>query len=117
MFFGAGCLDAAIIDTSSSRPGIDERPGAIGYGNMQTTLATLTTALEPGPYLLGDRYSAADVYVGSQLAWGMMVKAIEPTPVFGDYLGRIRDRPAAKRAAALDDELVAQLKAAGSVPQ
>jgi glutathione S-transferase len=115
LFFGAGCVDAAILDKSSSRPGI-ERPGAIGYGSFETTIATLAAALEPGPYLLGDQYTAADVYVGSQIAWGMMISAIEPNPVFADYLGRIRERPASKRAAALDNELVAQLQAKGSGP-
>jgi glutathione S-transferase len=117
LFFGAGCLDAAILDKSSSRPGIVNRPGAIGYGSFEATIATLTAALEPGPYLLGERYTAADVYVGSQIAWGLMVSVIEPNPVFTDYLGRVRDRPASTRAADLDNELVAQLKAKGSVPQ
>jgi glutathione S-transferase len=48
----------------------------------------------PGPYLLGDRFSAADVYVGSQVSFGMMTKGLEPAPAFQSYLARLAERPA-----------------------
>ena len=58
---------------------------------------TLETALKPGPWILGQRFSAADIYVGAQVQWGSMVKALEPRPVFLQYLERIAARPALQR--------------------
>ena len=74
-----------------------ERKGALGYGSYDDTLNALETALKPGPYILGSRFSAADVYVGAQLQWGLMVKGLEPRPVFLQYVERIAARPALKK--------------------
>jgi glutathione S-transferase len=93
LFFGAGCVEPAIIDKMFARPAV-ERKGALGYGSYDDTLNTLETALKPGPYILGERFSAADVYVGAQLQWGLMVKALEPRPVFLQYVDRLAQRPA-----------------------
>jgi glutathione S-transferase len=95
IFFGAGCVEPAIIDKMFHRPAV-ERKSALGYGSYEDTLNTLESALKPGPYLLGQRFSAADVYVGAQLQWGLMVKALEPRPVFLQYVERIAERPALK---------------------
>ena len=64
----------------------------------------LRGALTASPYLTGEAFSAADVYVGSQLQWGSMVgvPGIAGDPVFTDYIKRITDRPAYQRAAAQD---------------
>jgi len=56
-------------------------------------LDALDAALSPGPYIAGPRFSAADVYVGSHLGWGMQFGTIEPRPAFRDYFARIADRP------------------------
>jgi glutathione S-transferase len=96
LFFGAGCVEPAIVDKLFSRPPV-ERKGALGYGSYEDTLNALETALEPGPWILGERFSAADVYVGSQIQWGTMVKALEPRPVFQKYLERIAARPAMQK--------------------
>jgi glutathione S-transferase len=109
LFFGAGCLEPAITDRMFARAQV-ERPSALGYGSYEDVLNTLEKALTPGPYILGDRFSAADVYVGSQIAWGLMTKALEPRPVFIAYTGRLRERPAAKRAGEQDAAFAAQLK-------
>jgi glutathione S-transferase len=96
IFFGAGCVEPAIVDKMFARP-VVERKGALGYGSYGDTLDALETALKPGPYILGERFSAADVYVGSQLQWGLMVKALEPRPVFVEYVDRIGRRPALQK--------------------
>jgi glutathione S-transferase len=76
-----------------------ERPAALGYGSYADTLNALEKALTPGPYILGDRFSAADVYIGSQMGFGMMTKSLEPRPVGGQP--RCDDRQVlATRAAA-----------------
>jgi glutathione S-transferase len=104
LFFGAGCLEPAIIDQMFSRPP-PSRPAAMGYGNYADTINTLEQALTPGPYVLGGQFSAADVYIGSAIGWALMMKAMEPRPAFGAYLGRIAQRPAYQRANAQSEAL------------
>jgi len=96
IFFGAGCVEPALVDKMFERPPV-ERKGALGYGSYGDTLNALETAITPGPYILGDRFSAADVYVGSQIQWGMMVKSLEPRPKFQQYAERLAARPAMQR--------------------
>jgi glutathione S-transferase len=96
IFFGAGCVEPALVDKMFERPPV-ERKGALGYGSYDDTLNALETAITPGPYILGDRFSAADVYVGSQIQWGMMVKSLEPRPKFQQYAERLAARPAMQR--------------------
>ncbi|MBX5461853.1 MAG: glutathione S-transferase, partial [Steroidobacteraceae bacterium] len=64
MFFAAGCMEPALIDKMFGRPPV-ERKGAVGWGSYEDVLNALETAIKPGPYVLGERFSAADVYVGS----------------------------------------------------
>jgi glutathione S-transferase len=96
VFFAAGCFEPAIVDKMFARPAV-ERKGALGYGTYEDTLNSLETALKPGPFILGERFSAADVYVGAQVQWALMVKSLEPRPVFLQYVDRIAARPALQR--------------------
>ncbi|MET0535439.1 MAG: glutathione S-transferase family protein [Steroidobacter sp.] len=109
LFFGAGCVEPAMVDRMLNRPPVD-RPVALGYGSHADTMNALEKALTPGPYILGATFSAADVYLGSQIAWGMMTKAIEDRPAFQKYLAGLRERPAARRAATRDQEYIKQLQ-------
>jgi glutathione S-transferase len=112
MFFGAGCVEPATVDRLFNRPQV-ERPSALGYGSYDDTFDTLEKALTPGPFILGQRFSAADVYVGSQLMWGMkMMKAIKPRPTFEKYVGAVMERPAFKRSLAQSEQYAQQLKSA-----
>src|SRR6202011_5766851 len=77
MFFGAGCIEPAMMDRMLSRPA-PSRPSANGYGCYEDTVSTLEKALTPGPYILGDRFSAADVYIGSQNRFGLWMKRPPP---------------------------------------
>jgi glutathione S-transferase len=112
MFFGACCVEPAVIDRMLARPAVS-RPGALSYGCFEDTVAVLEGALQPGPFLLGPNFSAADVYVGSQIGFGLMVKALDPRPVFQDYLARVQQRPAWQRFMEKNDQLLAQMKKAG----
>jgi len=98
-FFGAGCFEPAVIDKMLGRPPV-ERQGALGYGSYEDTLRTLETALVPGPFILGPRFSALDVYVGSQIHWGLMTKALEARPLFQQFADRCAARPAMQRLTA-----------------
>jgi glutathione S-transferase len=104
LFFGAGCIEGAVVDRMFSRPP-PSRPGVLGYGSYDDVIKSLEFALSPGPYILGDRFSAADVYVGAQIGWGIGTKAIDPRPTFQAYLGRITSRPAWQRFQAQADKL------------
>lgn len=109
MFFGAGCVEAATVDRLFNRPPVD-RPSTLGYGTYDDTMNALEKALAPGPFILGERFSAADVYVGSQIAWGMRMKGIEPRPAFQQYVGMLTERPAFKRVVAQNEEYLKQLQ-------
>jgi len=100
LVFGASCFEPAVLDKMLKRP--DAPAAATGYGSYENTLDALETALTPGPYILGDRFSAADVYIGSELNWAMMFGApeLKDRPVFVDYVKRLTERPAYKRASA-----------------
>jgi glutathione S-transferase len=97
LFFSAGCVEPAVVDRAFARPQV-ERPGAIGYGTYDDTMNALESAVTPGPFILGEGFSAADVYVGSQIVWGMRFKTIEPRPAFEAYAARCTARPAFARA-------------------
>jgi glutathione S-transferase len=110
MFFAQGCFEPAMIDRMLSRPPAD-KPMALGYGTYDDVVRAVELALTPGPYILGNRFSAADVCVASQLGFAMMTKSLEPRPIFQNYVGQIAQRPAYKRFSEQGDNLTAQLKA------
>jgi len=110
LFFGC-CIESAVIDRMLARP--PARPGALGYGCYEDTVATLEKAITPGPYILGARFSAVDVYIGSQIGFGMMVKALEPRPAFQEYANRLQQRPAYQRSMKQGDEIIAAMKKTG----
>jgi len=80
----------------------------LGYGDFDTTMNVLAKAIEKGPWLMGDQFTAADVLIGSNIRWGMIFKMIPERKEFTDYVARIVARPAAQRAEAKDKELGAQ---------
>lgn len=112
MFFAAACVDPALIDRMLARP-VPEHVGAVGYGRYEHVVDALDKALTPGPYLLGERFTAADLYIGSQIGFGAMTKALELRPAFQSYLGRVTARPAYKRAIEQGEAMIAKAKAAG----
>ena len=104
LFFGPGVLESAVMDRAFPRAG-EARRQALGYGDFDTTMDVVAKAVTPGPFLMGDRFTAADVVIGSNLRWGTMFKMIPERKEFSDYVARFVDRPAAKRAQAKDEEL------------
>lgn len=108
MFFGAACVEPALVDHLLRRPP-PEPPSAVGYGSYGDTLDALEIALGKGPFILGERFTAVDVYLGSQVAWGIEGRSLEPRPRFQLYLERVSARPAYKRmltqCAALGEKL------------
>jgi glutathione S-transferase len=82
-------------------------PSTSPYGDYDTMLKTLFDQFEQGPYLLGERFTAADVLWGTALRWTTMFKLVAETPVVKAYIERVTSRPAALRAAKKDAEILA----------
>jgi glutathione S-transferase len=108
LFFGAGPVEQATTHKALGVTYPDERKRMVGYGSMEDVIHALELALEGGPYLLGDQFSAADVYLGSQMAFTMQFNMLEKRPLFEAYVARLASRPAAVKARELDDALIAQ---------
>ena len=106
LFFSAGPVEAAVSNKAVGVVVPPERERMMGYGRIDLVMSTLEAALSQSDYLAGDNFTAADLYVGSQLGFGMMFGMIEKRPVFERYWGRVSARPACKRAKELDDALV-----------
>ena len=108
MFFGAGPLETALSNTALGFIPPPEKERAVGYGNLENVLNTLDLRLRESPYIAGDSFTAADVYVGMQIAWAIQFGPLdEKRPSFQAYADRIRGRPAAIRANRLDEEAAA----------
>lgn len=102
LFFAAGPLEAAITNKSQGWDAPDKKM-MLGYGSFEEAIAAAEGAVSQGPFICGEQFTAADVALGSQIGWGMMFGTIPATPALEAYSGRLRARPAAKRAAELDD--------------
>ena len=93
MVFYAGTFEPAVVDRAAGREPAQRAMSS--YGEFDTMLNTVVAALVPGPYLLGDRFSAADVLWGTALSWTTQFKLVPERPEIADYIRRIRARPAA----------------------
>ena len=110
LYFAAGPLEAAASNKALGVVVPPERERMMGYGNYALTLNTLESAVSQADYLVGNKFSAADVYVGSHIGFGMQFGTIEKRPAFETYWGRLSARPAWPRANKLDDEAAASMK-------
>ncbi len=107
LFFAAGPVEAVVTNKSLGFVPPADKTMMVGYGSYADVMDTLENALAKGPYLLGDQFSAADVYFGSHIGWGLQFGGVERRPAFERYNERLRARPAAIRASAIDDALIA----------
>jgi glutathione S-transferase len=115
MVFYAASFEPAVIDQATQR---DPAPVPMSpYGDYETMLKTLTGQLAAGPYILGERFSAADVLWGGALTWTTMFKLVPELPVIKDYIGRCGARPAVARMKAKDAELAAAHEASAPTRQ
>jgi glutathione S-transferase len=112
LFFGAGPVEAATSNKALGFVVPPDRERMIGYGNITRVLSTLEAALLRANYLAGDSFTAADLYIGAQIGFGIMFGTLEKRPVFDQYWTRISARPAYLRAKQLDDAKAAEMKKA-----
>jgi glutathione S-transferase len=113
MFFAAGPVEAAVTNRALNFVVPPGRERMAGYGTFGDVLDTLEKAVANGPFLLGEQFTAADVYVGSAIGWGMMFGTMEKRPAFEAYYGLLAKRPAAIKANEFDNALVAEMAKAG----
>jgi glutathione S-transferase len=106
LFFGAGPLEAAWTNQALGVSVPSGRERMVGYGSFAKVLDVLEGVIGQAPYLVGDGFTAADLYVGSQLGFGLQFGMIEKRPAFVEYTERLAARPAAIRAKGIDDALV-----------
>lgn len=103
LFFGPSCIEPAMTDMAFKR---DPAPAStVGYGDFDTVMDTVAGAVSQGDYLLGDRFSAADVSLGSTLRYGMMFGIIPKRAEFVAYAARLESRPALQRIEIRDEEM------------
>lgn len=113
LFFAAGPIEQAVTTKALGVNVPDDKRRMVGFGSLELVLDALETHLRDRQYIASDRFSAADVYVGSHIGWGMMFGSFEKRPVFERYFDRLAERPAAIRARDIDDKLTAAMQQQG----
>jgi glutathione S-transferase len=106
LFFVAGPLEQAWTNKAMNFVVPPERERMMGYGRFEHVIDALEGAVSRADYVVGDSFTAADVYLGSGIGFGMQFGAIEKRPAFEQYWQRVSTRPAALRAKEIDDALV-----------
>lgn len=103
LFFAAGPVEAAAIDVALGVKIQPEQERMVGYGTFDQTFKTLEQAVSIDGYIAGDQFSAADLYVGAHIGWGLQFGWIQSNVAFEAYWARVSDRDAYRRATEIDD--------------
>ena len=116
IFFTSGPVEAAFTNKSMGWQAPPEKQAMVGYGNFDLAMATLEQALTDRKFIAGDRFTAADLFVGAMVNFMIQFNLLDPRPAFTDYVARMTDRDAYRTAQAIDGKLIAEMQA-GQVPQ
>jgi glutathione S-transferase len=108
MFFAAGPVEQAIVARSMGWDVPEGREAMVGFGSYERVLDTLEGHFNSKMYVCGERFTMADVYVGSQVDWGLTFGSIPPRPAFVAYADRLQARDAYKAAKGIDAALIAE---------
>ncbi len=106
LFFAAGPVEHAVTNRSMDWIVPEDKRARFSYGDYDSMMQTLVHAVSGHNYIAGDRFTAADVYVGSQIGWGLQFGTLQKGPELEAYWARISDRDAYRRANELDDALI-----------
>lgn len=106
LFFTAGPLESAVINNFLGYHPNEEQQRMAGYGNYDLTVNVVDALLSHQNYVCGDTFTAADVYLGSQIFWGVQFKTLPERDSFLAYTDRLRERMAYKKAKAIDEALL-----------
>jgi len=109
MFFAAGPVEAAVSNHAAKVATPPEMQRMYGYGTYEQMVDALASAVAGKAYICGDRFTAADVYVGAQILWGTQFGTLPDRPEFAAYRERLVAREAYGRAKAIDEALIAEM--------
>ena len=108
MFFAAGPVEAAVTNHSAGFDPVPEKEMMFGYGNFDRVIDALEGHFNDHEYVCGDRFTGADLYVGSQVIWGMLFCSMPKRDALLRYSNLLTARPAHKEAKAIDGSLITQ---------
>jgi glutathione S-transferase len=108
MFFTAGPVESAITNRHLKCEPTAEQQRMAGYGSYDHAIAALEGALSGRNFICGKRFTAADIYVGSQVDWGLQFGTLPASATFAAYADRLRERPAYQASKAIDTALIAK---------
>ena len=108
IFFTSGPVEAAFSDKAAGWEPSPERQRSFGYGNYDLAVDTLEKGISARPFIAGDRFTAADLFVGAMVNFMLAFKLLPEREAFIDYARRMTDRPAYVRAQQLDQEALAE---------
>ena len=111
IFFTSGPIEAAFSNKAAGFEPTPERQRMFGYGNYDLAIGTLEKALDGRRFIAGDRFTAADLFVGAMINFMLNFKLLDATPAFTDYATRVTNRDAYRRAQAIDGKLIAEMQA------
>jgi glutathione S-transferase len=111
LFFCAGPVEAAITNRRFGWEPDDQQSVSVGFGSFDAVVVALEGMLSDRPYVCGDRFTGADIYVGSQIIWGTQFQTLPDRPAFLDYAARLSSRPAYQSAKEIDNVLIAEAQA------
>lgn len=106
LFFAAGPLEQAVTNHHAKFDPTPEQGRMFGYGSYDLVVDVLERAVKAHPYIAGDRFTAADVYVGSGIGWGTQFGTLPKREAFLAYWQRLTGRDAYKRADEIDNALM-----------
>lgn len=111
LFFAAGPVEAAVTNNSLGWAPNEQQQRMAGYGTYDTVVDVLDRQVAASPYVCGERFTAADVYFGSQIIWGQQFGSLPKRDSFAAYAERLAARPAYAKAKKLDMDLIAKIQA------
>lgn len=114
LFFAAGPIEQAVTNKANGFEPTAEKGRMFGYGSYDLAVNTLADHLADRDYVCGDRFTAADIYVGSQVLWGTQFGTLPSLQPFLDYGARLSEREAYQRGKAIDGKLIAEMQAAAN---
>ena len=106
MFFVAGPIEAAFSNRAVGWDPDPDKQRMFGYGSYDMAINTLEKAIRAKPHITGDRFTAADLLVGAYVNFMIRFKLLDPRPAFTDYVARMTDRDAYRRAQEIDGKLI-----------
>ena len=113
MFYAAGVVEAAVTNKALGWAPNEKQQRMAGYGNYELVVDVIDRHVAANAYVCGDRFTAADVYFGSQILWGTQFGTLPARDSFTAYAERLSARPAYQKAKKIDNDLIAEMQATG----